>query len=114
MKKTRWIILVLTVIICVAVYVNWDMVSNALKNGGGKDQEADKVLGEESFVSDSYFENARYTRKKTRDEAIAVLNTIVSSADSDEDAKKTASDDIGNYALASEKESVIEDVYKRQ
>ena len=118
MKRARWFILGLTAIICIAVYVNWQQVH---ENGDyittENDQNStDKVLGEAAFVKsevdDTYFENARYTRKKSRDEAIAVLKSIVENEKADADARMNATNNINNYAVTSERETTIENLIK--
>ena len=109
MKKIRWIIIALTLVICVAVYFNWDNVNKSLLNkDNNSDETSDKILGEESFVFETYFDNARYTRQTTRDEAIAALNTVINNVEADVETKKTASDNINTYAISAEKENIIE------
>lgn len=108
MKKIKWVLLFLALVICAAVYINWGNISKGVADGTGID--VSKVFVSEDPGSGSYFENARYTRQKTRDEAISVLNTVINNQNADEEAKKTASDNINNYAVSSEKESKIENL----
>jgi stage III sporulation protein AH len=118
MKRARWFILGLTAIICIAVYVNWQQVhtNGDFLSTDNNQNNSDKVLGEAAFVKsetdDTYFENARYTRKKSRDEAIAVLKTVVENDKTDEESRKSASDNINEYAVISEKETIIENLIK--
>ena len=117
MKKSRWIILGLTLVISVAVYVNWWFVNEG--NGvftvaEGEDyDEYEKVLGQSTYVNaeaDSYFENARYLRKKNRDDAVTVLNQLISNEDADDAAKKAAAVAVTDYAKATEIESTLENL----
>lgn len=116
MKRARWFILGLTAIICIAVYVNWQQLhqNDGFMTNENDQNSNDKVLGQATFVKsevdDTYFENARYTRKKSRDEAIAVLKSIVENEKADAEARKNASNNIGEYAIISEKEITIENL----
>lgn len=107
MKKTKWVILFLALVICVAVFANWELLrgkfSGQQSTGGG-------VLVSDQGQTGSYFENARYTRQKTRDEAISVLNSVIGNAEADEDAKKAAAENINGYAVAAERENKIENL----
>lgn len=120
MKKSRWIILGLTLVISIAVYVNWWFVNEGdgiFTVADGEDyndyDEYEKILGQSTYVnaeSDGYFENARYLRKKNRDDAVAVLNQLISNDDADEVAKKAAAVAVTDYAKASELESTLENL----
>ena len=107
-KKLKWAILFLAVAVCIAVYANWDWIQKSFRGESGID--TGKIFVSDNPGTASYFENARYTRQKTRDEAISVLNSILSNVNADEEAKKAASEDINNYAVSSEKESKIENL----
>ena len=119
MKKTRWIILGLTLVISLAVYANWwflnegDGVFTVADEEDYEDYE--KILGQSSYVNaeaESYFDNARYLRKKNRDDSIAVLNQLISNDDADEAAKQAAAVAVADYAKTSELESVIENLIR--
>ncbi len=120
MKKSRWIILGLTLVISIAVYVNWWFVSNGndvftVADGEDYDEyeEYEKILGQSKYVnaeSGGYFDNARYLRKKNRDDAVSVLNQLISNDDADSDSKKAAADAVTDYARVSELESTLENL----
>lgn len=117
MKKARWLILGLTVIISITVYVNWYFVNkenSMFTVAEGEDyDEYEKILGQSAYVNaedSGYFENARYLRKKNRDDAIAVLNQLIENEDADETAKRAAAVAIADYAKTTEKESTLENI----
>lgn len=110
-KKTSWLILGLSLVVAAAVFVNWQFV----KNETAKTNENEgKTLGEETYVStkDTYFDNARYTREQSRNEAISVLKTIVDNENADSETRLEASEDITKYAKRSEAEVAIENQIK--
>lgn len=57
---------------------------------------------------DTYFENARYSRKQSRDEAISVLKGILNNSRSDEATVRAAAAEISGYAARTEMEAQIE------
>ena len=75
-----------------------------------------KVLGEEVYVKtsedDSYFDQARYTRKQSRDEAISVFRSVIENENADSEARLEASENINEYAVRSEKETAAENQIK--
>jgi len=117
MKKARWIILGLTVVISITVYINWYFVN---KDDGfftvseeEEYNEYEKILGQSMYVNANqggYFENARFLRKKNRDDAIAVLNQLIENDDADDSAKRAAAVAITDYAKTTEKESMLENI----
>jgi len=116
MKKTRWIIVAVSVAVMLAVYLNWKFV-----NSGGDyilasdtDETYVKTLGGTAYVSNesSYFDNARYSRTKNRSDAVAVLNNLVSNDDADSDTRKIAAETIAKYAELTEKEASVENLIK--
>lgn len=90
----------------------------------GKGDEAGKVLGnpilvgnnqsnvEETPDDDSYFSDAVTNRSKARDEAIAVLQTIVDSGDALADTKEQALSDIAKIVEEMTLEANIEALIK--
>lgn len=107
MKKIRFLILGLSAVLCIAVFVNWDRISS------GVNKETDTATGSETYVSgENYFESAKYSRDRVRNETVSALKDIVSDEKADEEAKKTAENDIAFYAKAAETESSIENLVK--
>lgn len=103
-KKTRWLIAFLTVAVIVAVGIGWRISSS-------KDS-APETAGSDASVrtsaDDDYFDNARYTRRQSRDEAIGVLKSIVNNENADEQSRLEAADAINGYAVRSEQEKAVE------
>lgn len=119
MKKAKWAILGLTFILAVAVYVNWRFLNDDSEYvlAGSELREDDyysKIIGEALYVSEesTYFENARYTRRKSRDEAVEVLGTLISNDSADSESKKLAAETIAQYAQITEKEQTVENLIK--
>lgn len=75
-----------------------------------------KVLGEETYVmsaeDDSYFDNARYTRKQSRDEAISVFKSVLNDEKADSAVRLEASESINEYARRGEMETAAENQIK--
>lgn len=108
MKKIRFLILGLSVVLCIAVFVNWDRISAGISN-----RETDKAIGSETYVSgESYFESARYSRDRVRNETVSALKEMAADEKADAETRKTAENDIAFYAKAAETESSIENLVK--
>ncbi len=90
-----------------AVYINWTLFSG--KNG----EEAKPSSATDNQASqESYFDSATVSRRKARDEAMEVLQSIVDNDGSSEDAKAGALTEITAMALTIEKEANIESLIK--
>lgn len=112
---TKWLILGLTLVITAAVYINWKFVSSGAPYVIAQTTEGTAVTGNTSYVtseSDSYFDNAKYLRKKNRDEAVSVLSELVDNINADETSRRTAAAAITGYVQTSEKEQQIENLIK--
>lgn len=106
MKKLRWVILSLSVILCVAIFINWDKIANFSQT-----EKAERLTGGETYVSgENYFESARYSRDQVRAETVAALTEVLNNEKSDETSKHNAENDISAYAKASETEAKIENL----
>lgn len=108
MKKIRFLILGLSLVLCVAIFANWDRISAVNEN-----EETEKVIGSETYVGgESYFEAARYSRDRVRAETVSALKEIIADEKTDEETKKSAESDVAFYAKASEAENGIENLVK--
>ena len=76
---------------------------------GITDGEGDGASG---YVDDTYFASAQLTRKQARDQALAVLQTVVDSSSADAAAKEQASSDISRIASEMQTEANIETLIK--
>lgn len=81
-----------------------DALSSNVENGDKSYVDADK--------SDAYFATAELSRKQARDQAIAVLQTVVDSSTAEAIAKEQASDDISRIASEIQTEANIETLIK--
>ncbi len=99
-----------------AVILNFVMFGNSqpvvgegeLLGAGLAEYEGD----DPSFVNDTYFASAQLSRRQARDQALAVLQTVVDSASADATAKEQASNDISRIASEIQVESNIETLIK--
>lgn len=123
MKKRGAIYSVVALMLCVAVYLNWEYTGG---NVAGAEDAGNKVLGESVLVdnqtgtgtdpggdvetSDDYFSQARLSRQKARDEAINILNGTVENESADEAAKTAANTEIKLMADHARMESQIENL----
>ncbi len=122
--KKHIIMAALVVALGAAVWLNMEYSS---LSGGfvqtGTGSSADKNLGDTKYVmtesvsevSDSetdYFEESRTSRKKARNESLAILEETVKSASADENAVAEATEKITQIAANVEKESAIETLIK--
>lgn len=64
------------------------------------------------YVNDTYFASAELNRKQARDQAIAVLQTVVDSATADSVSKEQATDDISRIVSEIQMEANIETLIK--
>lgn len=100
-------------IIGVAVVLNFVMFGNSQPVigegdilGTGLDDGEDGM--DVTFVDDTYFATAQLSRKQARDQALAVLQTVVDSTSADAAAKEQASSDISRIASEIQTEANIE------
>lgn len=129
-NKKQIAMLVLSLVVCVAVYLNWKFLQNSeydntlTTNGETSDiepqaeDENTKTLGEAQYVSsavtsvDEYFTNSRLSRRQSKDEAIELLKNVVSNESSSDEAVAKANAEISAIAEQTELESTIESLIK--
>ena len=107
--KRNMIIMAAVLLIGAAVWVNWmffadddpaDGMGDGLTNVSGD--------AETEAEGDTYFATMQVSRKRARDEALEVLQSVVDSTDADEAVKAQALTDINRLALEMNAESNIE------
>ncbi len=113
-KKTVIAIVGMTIFVLAAVAVNWkfSLLSNLFPSTGGETPNAPSVEAGASKEEDTYFDNARYSRSQSREEALAMLNEIINDASVDEDTRKNAYAEVVAYAKITEGEASLESVLK--
>ena len=104
------VILSSVLLIGVAVVLNFVLFGNSAPNVS--DGEKLGEVGEQPYVEDSYFASAQLSRQQARDQAIAVLQTVVDSSTAEAIAKEQASDDISRIASEIQTEANIETLIK--
>ncbi|MBO5221882.1 MAG: SpoIIIAH-like family protein [Clostridia bacterium] len=113
MKKKKYItIAVMSLLLLVVVAVNWkfSLFNNLFSSEDPAPQPSSPVGG--STVESNYFEEARYTRDKSREEAIALLNSVASDEAVEEGIRENAYKEIVAYAKITEGEASLESVLK--
>ncbi len=109
MKKLRWAILALSVVLCVVIFFSWDKIASSKNN----ESVENNAIGSETYVSgENYFESARYSRDQVRSETVSALNEILNNEKTEAETRSAAEADIASYAKASELESKIESLVK--
>ncbi len=113
-KKTIVAIVGMTIFVLVAVAVNWkfSLLSNLFPSAETGSPDSPSVEAGANAEEDSYFDNARYSRSQSREEALALLNEIVNDEAVDEDTKKNAYAQVVAYAKITEGEASLENVLK--
>ena len=76
--------------------------------GSGNMDDANGALNDNTSTTDAYFASASLSREQARDEALAVLQTILSGESATEETKAQALADISRIASEIEKEASIE------
>ena len=111
--KRNLLILCAVLLIGGAVVLNYFLFSGQDKvdydGSGMTDAEPD---GESAPTTDTYFSAALLSRDQARDEALAVLQTVLDSEDALEETKTQALTDISRIALEIEKEANIESLIR--
>ena len=108
--KRNLIIMAAVLMIGAAVWLNWMLLAdNDGYDGYGQSDATDVSGGTSSEAEgDSYFATMQVSRKRARDEALEVLQSVVDNADADEAVKAQALTDINRMALEMAAESNIE------
>ena len=128
MKKKGAVYSVIALMLCVAVYLNWeysregtdpyaDVAGNQEMLGQsdlvdsitGEDQQTGELGGAESENAD-YCSSARLSRQRARDEAVSILNVTLGNTNATADAVATANADIQALADNAVRESRIENL----
>ncbi len=111
-KKNQWIILGLAIALCFGLYLNWRFAAPT------EETNSEKILGEAQYVStkvedvSQYFTQSRLTRQRSKEDAIDLLESVISSEDSSETAKQQANDEKMMIADNNESEATIENLIK--
>ena len=111
-KKNQWIVLGLALTICFGLYLNWRFAAPDEETG------TDKILGEAQYVStevpdvSQYFTKSRLTRQQSKEDAIDLLESVISSSDTSEAVKQQANSEKIAIANNNETEATIENLIK--
>ena len=113
MKKKKTVgIVVMSVLVLVAVAVNWkfSLLNNLFSSS--EDPPEDSLPAGGTVTEDSYFDTARYTRAKSREESLALLNSVVNDETVEDSVRKNAYEEIVAYAKITEGEASLESILK--
>lgn len=136
-NKKQIVMLALSLVVCVAVYLNWRFLqsgeqpmgdtveTSAVSDGEQSEQkepqdegEEGKTLGEAQYVSsaatsvEEYFTGSRLTRQQSKDEALELLQAVVSNESSSAESIEKANAEIVAIAADTELEGTIENLIK--
>ncbi len=111
--KRNLMIIGAALLVGTAICLNVILFSNADKDDSYKGyDEPSGVVGDSADasqnVSDNYFASVQVSRKRARDEAMQVLQSVVDNGDADDEAVAAALADISKMAMAIEQEASIE------
>lgn len=118
-RKRKTVISVFVFLLAVGIGGNWYWENSDISSKVNSITSPVRTLGEATFVdatadvSDSkqeneYFSSARLDRQQARDEAIEKLQSVVSSTDEDDEARKVAAEKIAQLSSYIEIENKIE------
>lgn len=131
-NKKQIVMLTLSLVVCVAVFLNWKFLNGgeynnihnseetSAENKQNVDESKDdtKTLGEAQYVSSTatsaseYFTNSRLTRRQSKDEAIELLQAVVSNEASSPESIEKANSEITAIAAQTELEGTVENLIK--
>lgn len=103
------------VLIGAAVILNFVFFGNsqpAVADGEPLGETGGEVVEDAVYAEDSYFASAQLSRQQSRDQAIAVLQTVIASSTADAATKEAASADINRIASEIQTEANIETLIK--
>lgn len=103
------------VLIGAAVILNFVFFGNsqpAVADGEPLGETGGEVVEDVVYAEDSYFASAQLSRQQSRDQAIAVLQTVIESNTADAATKEAASADINRIASEIQTEANIETLIK--
>lgn len=103
------------VLIGAAVILNFVFFGNsqpAVADGEPLGETGGEVGEDVVYAEDSYFASAQLSRQQSRDQAIAVLQTVIESSTADAATKEAASADINRIASEIQTEANIETLIK--
>jgi stage III sporulation protein AH len=107
--KRNMIIMAAVLLIGAAVWMNWMLFAdNSSADGAGDGLANVSGNAETEAEGDTYFATMQVSRKRARDEALEVLQSVVDNTDADEAVKAQALTDINRLALEMNAESNIE------
>lgn len=117
-RKRKTVISVFVFLLAVGIGGNWYWENSDISTKVDSITSPVRTLGEATFVDataevsdkgeNEYFSSARLERQQARDEALEKLQSIVSSTDEDDEARKIAAEQIAAYSSYIEIENKIE------
>lgn len=115
--KKQIILAGMTLVLGVAVYVNYAVSANgnAIKSTGKLDSHSVNYGDTQLVSNDSssdYFAKVRIDRMQSRDKAVQTLKTIMSGGDSTDEEKTVATEEAATMSGLIEKESKVENLIK--
>lgn len=115
MKKKNIVAIVgMSIFVVSAVALNWkfSLLNRLFSGSESEPPTAPSVEAGASADDDTYFDNARYSRTQSREEALSILNSIINDESVDEQTRENAYQEVVAYAKITEGETSLENVLK--
>ena len=113
-KKKIIVIVSLSILLVATIALNWKFsFLNGLFSVPVSGEPSDpSIEAGASPEEDTYFDNARYSRSQSREEALSLLQSIINDETVDEQTRKNAYAEVVAYAKITEGEASLENVLK--
>ncbi len=119
--KKQMVLIAVVAVIGLAIFLNWQMgnTSNAdevlsQQQSAAEQSNQSSILGQAEFVSSSneYFDSARLNRQETRQQALDIANSVLSSENATQEERDQAASQIMTLSNAADAEGRIENLIK--
>ncbi len=119
--KKQMVLIAVVAVIGLAIFLNWQMgnSSNAdevlsQQQSAAEQSDHSSILGQAEFVSSSneYFDSARLNRQETRQQALDIANSVLSSENATQEERDQAASQIMTLSNAADAEGRIENLIK--
>ena len=119
--KKQMVLIAVVAVIGLAIFLNWQMgnTSNAdevlsQQQSAAEQSNQSSILGQAEFVSSSaeYFDSARLNRQESRQQALDIANSVLSSENATQEERDQAASQIMTLSNAADAEGRIENLIK--
>lgn len=119
--KKQMVLIAVVAVIGLAIFLNWQLgnTSNAdevlsQQQSAAEESNNSSILGQAEFVNSSteYFDSARLNRQETRQQALDIANSVLSSENATQEERDQAASQIMTLSNAADAEGRIENLIK--